>query len=166
MTTDKKIARRKLSLLELAADLGNVSKACRVMGYSRQQFYEIRRNFQTYGADGLLDKIAGARPPHPNRVAEEVEKAILDHCLAHPCHGALRVANELALSGIQVSSTGVRGVWSRHGLLSRHDRLLRLEQASAERTVQLSDEQVEALERFSPEFRERHIEAHYSGDLL
>ncbi len=69
MTTEKKIARRKLSLLELAADLGNVSKACRVMGYSRQQFYEIRRNFQTYGAAGLLDKIAGARPPHPNRVA-------------------------------------------------------------------------------------------------
>lgn len=48
MTTDKKVARRKLSLLELAADLGNVSKACRVMGYSRQQFYEIRRNFQTF----------------------------------------------------------------------------------------------------------------------
>jgi hypothetical protein len=65
MTTDKKIARRKLSLLELAAELGNVSKACRVMGYSRQQFYQIRRNFQTYGAEGLLDQVAGARPPHP-----------------------------------------------------------------------------------------------------
>jgi len=90
MTTDKKIARRKLSLLELAAELGNVSKACRVMGYSRQQFYQIRRNFQTYGAEGLLDQVAGARQPHPNRVAENVEQAILDHCLAHPCHGALR----------------------------------------------------------------------------
>jgi transposase InsO family protein len=166
MTTQKKIARRKLSLLELAADLGNVSKACRVMGYSRQQFYEIRRNFQTFGTDGLLDKLAGARPPHPNRVAAEIEQAILDHSLAHPCHGALRVANELALSGVQVSSTGVRGVWGRHGLLSRHDRLLRLERACAERPIQLSQEQVEALERFSPEFRERHIEAHHSGDLV
>jgi transposase InsO family protein len=166
MTTKTKVARRKLSLLELAADLGNVSKACRIMGYSRQQFYEIRRNFQIYGADGLLDKIAGAKPPHPNRVAAEVEQAVLDHALAHPCHGALRVSNELALRSIQVSSTGVRGVWSRHGLLSRHDRLLRLEQATAERSIQLSEEQVEALERFSPEFRERHIEAHYSGDLV
>jgi len=45
MTTEKKIARRKLSLLELAGELQNVSKACKVMGYSRQQFYEIRRNF-------------------------------------------------------------------------------------------------------------------------
>jgi len=48
MATDQKIARRKLSLLELAQELGNVSKACKVMGYSRQQFYEIRRNYQTY----------------------------------------------------------------------------------------------------------------------
>src|SRR5690348_5949901 len=57
MTTDQKIARRKLSLLDLAAELGNVSKACRVMGYSRQQFYEIRRNFETYGAEGLLERM-------------------------------------------------------------------------------------------------------------
>ena len=72
MTTNEKVARRKRSLLELATALGNVSKACRVMGYSRQQFYEIRRNFQTYGADGLLDRLAGARAPHPNRVGDEI----------------------------------------------------------------------------------------------
>jgi|GEM_PF-2385253 len=54
MTTEQKIARRKLSLLDLASDLGNVSTACEVMGYSRQQFYEIRCNVQTSGADGRL----------------------------------------------------------------------------------------------------------------
>lgn len=166
MTTDKKIARRKLSLLELAADLCNVSKACRVMGYSRQQFYEIRRNFQTYGAEGLIDRLPGARGPHPNRVAAEIEAAILDHALAHPCHGPMRVAQELALRGIQVSSGGVRGVWQRHGLATKHDRLLRLEKATAERKIQLSDEQIRLLERFSPEFRERHIEAAHTGALV
>lgn len=166
MTTEQKVARRKLSLLELATDLGNVSKACRVMGYSRQQFYEIRRNFQTYGAEGLIDRLPGARGPHPNRVPAEIEAAVLDHALAQPCHGPLRVAQELSLRGIQVSSGGVRGVWARHRLLTRHERLLRLEQATAERAVQLSEEQIAALERFSPEFRERHIEAHHSGDLL
>jgi hypothetical protein len=46
----QKAARRKLNLLELAAEMKNVSEACRIIGYSRQQFYEIRRNFQTYGA--------------------------------------------------------------------------------------------------------------------
>lgn len=113
MTTEKKVARRKLSLLELASGLGNVSKACKVMVYSRQQFYEIRRNFQTWGADGLIDRLPGPRGPHPNRVSAAIEQAVLDYALAHPCYGPMRVAQELVLSGLQVSSGGVRGVWQR-----------------------------------------------------
>ena len=123
MTTDQRIARRKLSLLELAQDLGNVSRACKLVGYSRQQFYEIRRNYQTYGAAGLVDKVKGPRNPHPNRVAPEIEEAILGHALEHPTHGPMRVAHELALRGLQVSSGGVRGVWSRHDLLTGTSRL-------------------------------------------
>jgi hypothetical protein len=107
MTAIEKVARRKLSLLDLAKDLDNVSRACKLMGYSRQQFYEIRRNFQTYGADGLVDRLPGTRGPHPNRIAAEIETGILDHALAHPCHGATRVEQELRLRGIQVSSGGV-----------------------------------------------------------
>lgn len=166
MTSKDKIARRKLSLLELAADLANVSRACKVMGYSRQQFYEIRRNFQTYGAEGLIDRLPGAKGPHPNRVSAEIEQAVLDHALANPCHGAVRVEQELRLKGIQVSAGGIRGVWQRNGLLTKHERLLRLEQATAERKIELTEEQTRLLERFSPEFRERHIEAPHTGSLV
>lgn len=166
MTTSSKVARRKLSLLELAADLSNVSKACKIMGYSRQQFYEIRRNYQTFGSDGLVDRLPGARGPHPNRVDEAVEKAILEYCLKHPTHGPVRVANQLVLQGIQVSSGGVRGVWSRHEMLTKHNRLLRLEKTVREQNFELSDDQVKLLERFSPEFRERHIETRHTGDLV
>lgn len=166
MTTNKKVARRKLSMLELATEMNNVSKACKIMGYSRQQFYEIRRNFQTYGADGLIDRLPGPRGPHPNRVCEAVETAILEHALEHPCHGPLRVAQELTLKGVQVSSGGVRGVWSRHKLLTKHERLLHLETHVGGRKIELSDEQVRLLERFSPEFRERHIETRHTGDLV
>lgn len=166
MTTNEKIARRKLSLLELATEMGNVSKACKVMGYSRQQFYEIRRNFQTYGSQGLLDRLPGTRGPHPNRVSEEIEQAILEHCLAHPTQGCLRVAQELALKGITVSSMGVRGVWVRNNLQTKHERLLRLEQSVRSQKLELTDEQVRLLERFSPEFRERHIETSKTGELV
>ena len=65
----EKIARRKLSLLQLGQELGNVSKACRIVGYSREHFYEIRRTFQLHGADGLLDRMPGAKGPHPNRAS-------------------------------------------------------------------------------------------------
>ena len=162
----KKIARRKLSLLQLAQEMGNVSRACRIVGYSRQQFYEIRRNYQVYGAEGLIDRLPGARGPHPNRVSEEVEKAVLEHALAHPTHGAQRVADELRLKGMQVSSGGVRGVWSRHALLTKHERLLRLEARVRGRKLDLSAEQIRLLERYSPEFRERHITTSYTGELV
>jgi transposase InsO family protein len=166
MTTKNKVARRKLSLLDLASELNNVSKACQVMGYSRQQFYEIRRNFQTYGAQGLLDRLPGPKGPHPNRVSEDIEKAILDYSLHHPTHGPLRVAQQLVLQSVQVSAGGVRGVWTRHNLLSRHDRLLRLEKSVREQNLELSDSQIRLLERFSPEYRERHIETKHTGDLV
>jgi len=166
MTTSEKIARRKLSLLELAKDLGNVSKACKIVGYSREQFYEIRRNFQTYGSDGLIDRTPGAKGPHPNRLDESIETAILDYSLECPSHGPVRVAQYLALKGLTVSSGGVRGVWSRHGLLTKHERLLRLEKVTQERTMVLTSDQVRLLERFNPEFRDRHIEANHTGDLV
>ena len=74
MTTNEKVARRKLSLLELAKELNNVSKACKLIGYSRQQFYEIRRNYQTYGAEGLLEKLPSCKEVHPNRVAPRLSR--------------------------------------------------------------------------------------------
>ena len=119
-------------MLQLAQELGNVSKACRIVGYSHQQFYEIRRTFQ-HGADGLIDRLPGAKGPHPNRVPAPVEEAILAHALEHPTHGAQRVADELMLRGIQVSSGGVRGVWIRNDLQTRHHRLLRLEETVRKR---------------------------------
>jgi len=166
MTTEEKVVRRKLSMLELAQELNNVSKACKVMGYSRQQFYEIKRNYQIHGIEGLIDKIPGAKDPHPNRVSEEVEKTILDYSLEFPTRGPLRVAQELGLKGIQVSSGGVRGVWSRHNLLSRFDRLLRLEEHAGRKKMTLTDDQIRLLERFSPEFRERHIHVSFTGELV
>jgi len=89
----QKTARRKL-----ASELSNLSKACKIMEYSRQQFYEIRRIFQTYGAEGLPDQFPRARNPHPNRVSEEAEKAILDYCMEHPAHD---------LSPINVTNTNL-----------------------------------------------------------
>lgn len=166
MTAEEKVARRKLSLLQLAVELDNVSKACRVMGYSRQQFYEIRRNYQLYGADGLLDRLPGCKNGHPNRLSDEVEKAILDYSLEHPGHGCLKVSQHLALKGVYVSSTGVRGAWRRHNLEFKHHRLLRLEQTARRRRLKLTEEQIRSLERFDPEFRERHIETHHTGYLV
>ncbi len=55
MKAEEKLARQRLSILEPAEALGNVSEACRRRELSRTQFYEYKRRFQTHGIDGLLD---------------------------------------------------------------------------------------------------------------
>ena len=134
MTALPQSTRRKLALLDLAQELGNVSKACQLMGYHRDTFYEIRRAFQVGGVDALLDKKRGAREPHPNRVSPEIEQKILEKALEHPTYGAQRVANELRLQGIDLSPSGVRGVWIRHDLEPWHKRLLRFERHFSDST--------------------------------
>jgi transposase InsO family protein len=158
--------RRKLSLLKLAEELGNVSKACQIMGYHRDSFYEIRRAFQSGGVSALVEQKRGPRGPHPNRVSPEIEQRILEYALEKPTHGSQRVANELRLQGLTVSSSGVRGVWVRHDRETRTKRLLRLEQVASGTTFVLSEEQIRLLERHSVDFRCRHVEASRPGELL
>lgn len=66
-----------------------------------------------------------------------------------------RGPDELRLKGVQVSAGGVRGV---HGLNTNHERLPGLEETAEKCKLKLTDEQIRALERFDPAFRERHIE--------
>jgi hypothetical protein len=40
-TTEQKIIKTKVGLLELAKQLGNVSRACHIIGYSRDCFYRF-----------------------------------------------------------------------------------------------------------------------------
>ena len=166
MTALAESTKRKLSLLQLAEELNNVSKACQIMGYHRDTFYEVRRAFQVGGVGALVAQRRGPRQPHPNRVSAEVEERILAFCLERPTWGASRVANELRLSGLNVSPTGVRGVWLRHDLETRFKRLLRLEASARETTIALSEDQVRLLERHSSEFRDRHVESSRPGELI
>jgi transposase InsO family protein len=166
VTTLTQSTKRKLSLLQLAEELGNVSKACKIMGYHRDTFYEVRRAFQVGGVAALVEEKRGPKHPHPNRVAPEVEQKILDYALAFPTHGPQRVSNELRLAGTEVGPSGVRGVWSRHGIETRYKRLMRLEQHAQGDTIVLSENQIRLLERHSVEFRCRHVEASRPGELL
>ena len=166
MTALSQSIKRTLSLLQLAEELGNVAKAAKIMGFHRDTFYEVRKAFQSGGVAALVEQRRGPRNPHPNRVAAEVEEKILAYALAKPSHGAQRVANELRLQGVSVSSSGVRGVWSRHDIETRYKRLMRLEAHARDDTFLLSEEQVKLLERHSADFTCRHVESSAPGELL
>jgi len=166
MSTLPQSTKRKLSLLQLAEELNNVSKACRLMGYHRDTFYEVRRAFQQGGTAALLEQKRGPKGPHPNRVAPEVEEKVLAYTLEQPSHGCQRVANELRLQDVQISAGGVRGVWLRHDLETRHKRLLRLEREAQQGDLVLTEKQIALLERHSVDFRCRHVESSRPGELL
>ena len=146
MTQAKKVIKAKLGLLELGKQLGNISQACRTLGYSRQSYYDYRDRVENGGAEALAE-VSRRKPNMANRFPPEVEEAIVRMTLAHPTWGQQRVAHELLLQDdIRVSSGGVRCVWLRRDLRRMADRLRALEAVSAQNGTILTEEQKEALE--------------------
>ena len=111
----EKIIKPKLGVLELAKELGNVSKACKIIGYSRDSFYRFKKLYEN-GGDEALQEISRKTPNTKNRVPDYIEEAALRAAIDNPALGQERVANELAREGILVSAGGVRSLWQRHDL--------------------------------------------------
>ena len=141
-----KIIKHKVGLLNLAEELGNVSKACKVMGLSRDTFYRYKAAVEEGGVEALFDK-SRRQPNHKNRVESAIEDAVTAYAIEYPAHGQLRSSNELRKQGIFVSASGVRSVWVRHKLANFKDRLKALEAKVAAEGIILTESQVIALER-------------------
>ncbi len=146
MTTAPKIIRTKVGLLELAKQLGNVSRACRLLGDSRDSFSRFKA-LDEPGGEAALEAVSRRRPTFQNRVAPEVEQAGVGLALEPPTWGPVRVANELAKRGVRISPAGVRGVWPRHDLTTTKHRLKALAARGAQEGLILTEAQVAALEK-------------------
>ena len=143
---NQNIIKHKLGLLNLAEELGNVSQACKLMGFSRDTFYRYHAAKEEGGVEALFDK-SRKKPNLKNRVDPAVEDIVVAYATDFPAYGQQRASNELRKQGVFVSPSGVRSIWLRHGLHNFKLRLKALEKISAEQGIVLTESQVQALEK-------------------
>jgi transposase InsO family protein len=163
--TSNPIIKHKAGLINLAEELGNVSKACKVMGVSRDTFYRYQELVEDGGIDSLISQ-SRRTPNFKNRVDEVTEQAVIDSAIEYPAYGQHRTSNELRKKGVFVSGSGVRSVWLRHNLENFKKRLKALEEKVANDGIILSDTQVAALEKKKHDDEAcGEIETHHPGYL-
>lgn len=165
MLAEVKLAYQRLSILELAEALGNVSEACRQRGMTRTQFYEYKKRFQERGLEGLKD-LPPVHKSHRQTTPPEVQEQVIALSLEHPRWGCVKLSDLLKLRGVSVSSPTVQNILIKNGLGQKYDRMLELERRHLEEGFELTEEQVKALEKNNPSFRERHVESSQPGELL
>lgn len=167
MDSKDRLIDAKVSILQLANELKNISKACKTAGIARSSFYEIKKAYEQFGREGLKPK-QRRKPRMPNEIAADIESKVLDATRENPSYSYNRIAGQLKLLGVAISGGGVRKVWQRHDLCRKLSRYLWLERETSSGRGTMTEQAVKAVNRLKrlSEASDNHVEAERPGELI
>ncbi|WP_144211805.1 helix-turn-helix domain-containing protein [Shewanella donghaensis] len=164
MNSNKNEIRSKLALLQLATELGSISKACDIMGYSRDSYYRFKKQYEEAGERGLKN-LSRKKPALKNRVSQEVEDQVIEIALDYPNYGQAKVAELLTARGCTISASGVRTIWVRHNLETKKNRLVALNSRLRQQNQLSFKSQHDMEQLYKLEQTETALECKYPGDV-
>jgi|TARA_Y100000031_G_scaffold152567_1_gene195942 transposase len=164
MTLEDKVHATRLLALQRAEELGNVSAACRELGISRSLFYRWKNRYERYGRDGLHPKRQTTLKGRPHNLSIQDEQAILALALSYPTCGPRFYAEQLARQRRHLSPSTIYRALRRVGLGTRSQRLVVLEQHSAQSAGLLTERTRRELQRARRQ--RRHVQASEPGELV
>ena len=142
MTHDDIVYDRRVRLINHAAEIGNVTEACRIFGVSRKTYYEWLKKAEAYGLSALLPR-ERRRPHQPNAMTTEEVAIILAEAVSRPTLGPKGLLRHLADRGVHRSASGVANVLRRHHLGTAKDRVIALASLTAAQTGQVTSQAME-----------------------
>lgn len=142
MTHDDIVYDRRVRLINYAAEIGNVTEACRIFGVSRKTYYEWLKKAEAYGLSALLPR-ERRRPHQPNAMTTEEVAIILAEAVSRPTLGPKGLLRHLAERGVHRSASGVANVLRRHNLGTAKDRVIALASLTAAETGQVTSQAME-----------------------
>ena len=123
---------KKLDVLKLADELGNVTEAARISGVSRDTIYRHRQIIKNHGPEGLKRQITKDHH-HKNRADKTLEKTVVEFSLDNPHLGQSQVSRQMKkVYKIDISPSGIRGIWLRAEMQTT---ALRLQKSNSMATV-------------------------------
>jgi hypothetical protein len=167
MSNQDRLIDLKVSILQLASEMGNVSRACRKARIARSSYYEIKKAYEQFGRAGLVPQ-ERRKPRMSNVATPEQEEKILEMTRQNPDRSYVRISQDLQTAGIAIGAATVRGVWERKGLIKKISRYLWLDKEAMEGRGIMTEKAIKALRRMRrlDEASDNHVEANTPGELL
>ncbi|HYX38111.1 MAG TPA: hypothetical protein VE954_33850 [Oligoflexus sp.] len=146
MTKNRRIIERQVNLNELGKSLLNIAEVYRYLGTLTHESSDIKNVLKTEGVAQVLERFKGNMKNPRSRlpISKDIETKVLAYATQWPTHGKDRVCSEMKRRGIIISAGSVRGIWLKHGLETKEQRLRQREICgTVEAVAQERSEEVE-----------------------